>query len=164
MFEIEPIGIIHSPFRDGYDNVPVQGRFSPDTEGTVELLPRYREGLRDLDGFSHIILLYYFHKSDAVKMTARPYLDEKERGIFAIRSPHRPNHIGMTIVRLEGIEGTLLRIKGLDMIDGTPLLDIKPYSPVFDNFRDTRIGWMARYSEQEPDDPRVKSREEWLHE
>ena len=158
------IGIIHTPYNEG-DSVPIQSRLAkPDIRGTVELFPECETGLKDLEGFSHCYLIYYFHLSSGYKLLKKPFLDTVPRGIFAIRHFNRPNPIGFSIVRIEQIDKNLITFSGVDMFEGTPLLDIKPYSPVFDNFRDTRIGWMDRYTEKEPDDPRVKSREEWLHE
>lgn len=163
---INPIGIIHTPFKKIGDIVPIQGAFSADSEGTVELFSEYREGLQDLDGFSHIFLIYYFHESRFVMLKAKPYMDDTERGVFSIRSPHRPNHIGLTVVNLVGVEDCLLRVRGLDMIDGTPLIDIKPYNPYFDDRRDVTIGWMKRFFEDtdKPENVTVRSRKEWMHE
>ncbi len=163
---INPIGIIHSPFKRIGDTVPIQGVFSADSEGTVELFPEYREGLRDIDGFSHIFLVYYFHESRFVMLKAKPYMDDTERGVFSIRSPHRPNHIGLTVVNLMSVENCILRVRGLDMIDGTPLIDIKPYNPYFDDRSDATIGWMKRFFEDadRPKKVTVQSRKEWIHE
>lgn len=132
-----PIGIIHTPFKE---QAPIQPLYS-DARGVVEVFDAYADGLKDLETFSHIILLYHFHLSKGYRLQARPYLDEKPRGIFAIRSPNRPNGIGLSIVALEKIENTALHVRHVDMLDGTPLLDIKPYIPEFD-IRDADSGWL----------------------
>ncbi|MDY6932399.1 MAG: tRNA (N6-threonylcarbamoyladenosine(37)-N6)-methyltransferase TrmO, partial [Halobacteriota archaeon] len=114
-----------------------------------EIFEEYEEGLSDLDGFSHIILIFAFHKSNGFSLKVKPFLDDSVRGLFATRSPRRPNKIGMSIVNLIEIKGNILSVKGVDMIDGTPLLDIKPYIPEFDERDDVRTGWlnMARLKE-----------------
>jgi len=166
---LKSVGRIRTPYRDAADNVPIQGRLAPRSEGTVEVFPEYREACRDLIGFSHVILIYYFHASTIERLAARPYMDAEVRGVFSIRSPHRPNHIGITLVELLGNAGGVLQVRGVDMIDGTPLLDIKPYNPVFDapGPEDRiRIGWMSKYKSGEavPRTLRTGSRSEWLHE
>jgi tRNA-Thr(GGU) m(6)t(6)A37 methyltransferase TsaA len=139
--EIEPIGIIHTPYREPKD-MPIQGRFRDDVEGWIELEEPYVPGLKDLDGFSHLILIYYFHRSDREELTGRPYLEDQTHGIFAIRSPHRPNHLGLSIVRLQRIEANRVYFTEVDMLDGTPLLDIKPYVEHFDRREGVRSGWL----------------------
>jgi tRNA-Thr(GGU) m(6)t(6)A37 methyltransferase TsaA len=139
----KPIGIIHSPFRE-HKGTPIQPAGGKDIEGTVEVFPEYAEGLKDVEGFSHIILIFHFHLSRGVSLKAKPYMDNEERGIFAIRGPRRPNPIGISIVRLVRIEENILHIKDLDMIDGTPLLDIKPYVPEFDIQEVVKIGWLEK--------------------
>lgn len=145
MHEIKykPIGIIHSPFREP-KGTPIQPAGGKDIDGTVEVFPEYAEGLKDLEGFSHIILIFHFHLSRGVSLKAKPYMDNEERGIFAIRGPRRPNPIGISTVRLVRIEENILHIKDLDMIDGTPLLDIKPYVPEFDIQEVVKIGWLEK--------------------
>jgi tRNA-Thr(GGU) m(6)t(6)A37 methyltransferase TsaA len=123
--------------------MPIQPVGAQGISGTVELQPEYEDGLRDLDGFSHIILIYHFHLSEGYSLQIRPFLDDTPRGIFAIRAPKRPNPIGISVVRLERIEGTTLHISNVDIVDGTPLLDIKPCVPDFDCLEDVRIGWLA---------------------
>ncbi len=139
----KPIGIIHSPFKEP-KGTPIQPAGARDIEGTVEVFPEYAEGLKDVEGFSHIILIYHFHLSKGASLKAKPYLDNEERGIFAIRGPRRPNSIGISVVRLVGIEENILHIKDLDIIDGTPLLDIKPYVPAFDIHEVTKTGWLEK--------------------
>ncbi len=120
---------------------PIQGVFSGNTRGTVELFPEYAEGLKDIEGFSHLYLLYHFHKAEGFKLRMMPYLEDVERGIFAIRHFKRPNPIGMSIVKLEKVTGNILEISDVDILDGTPLLDIKPYVARFDH-RDADSGWV----------------------
>jgi len=145
MHEIKykPIGIIHSPFKEP-KGTPIQAAGAKDIEGTVEVFPEYAEGLKDVEGFSHIILIFHFHLSRGVSLTAKPYMDNEEHGIFAIRGPRRPNPIGISTVRLVRIEENILHIKDLDMIDGTPLLDIKPYVPEFDIHEVVKTGWLEK--------------------
>lgn len=138
---LTPIGIIHTPYGEAKE-MPVQGRFKADVEGWIELEQRYVPGLKDLDGFSHLILIYYFHRSDTEELQGQPYLEDEIHGIFAIRSPHRPNHLGLSIVRLQRIEGSRIYFTDVDMLDGTPLLDIKPYVEHFDRREDVRSGWL----------------------
>ena len=136
-----PIGIIHTPFKEPR-GTPIQPAAAGGIRGTVEIFPEYVGGLKDVEGFSHIYLLFHFHLSKGHHLKGRPYLDNEERGIFAIRGPSRPNPIGLSIVRLVKVEGNILHIRDVDMVDGTPLLDIKPYVPEFDNRKEVRIGWL----------------------
>jgi tRNA-Thr(GGU) m(6)t(6)A37 methyltransferase TsaA len=138
-----PIGVIHSPFQD-LSGMPIQPTGEASAPGTVEIFPEFADGLKDLDGFSDIILVFYFHQVGSVKLTVVPFLDSKPRGIFATRAPTRPNPIGISVVRLLGIEGSTLRVENLDILDGTPLLDIKPYVPEFDYSPQARIGWLEK--------------------
>lgn len=131
-FRFEPIGIVHSPFKRR-DDIPREKSRDPhgfeDVFGEVEVFKNFEPGLDDIDGFSHLILIFVFHESLERKLYAHPPFDSKKRGIFATRSPHRPNPVGMTVVKLEGREKNILKISGLDMFEGTPILDIKPYTP-----------------------------------
>ncbi|HOP06827.1 MAG TPA: tRNA (N6-threonylcarbamoyladenosine(37)-N6)-methyltransferase TrmO [candidate division Zixibacteria bacterium] len=145
--EFKPIGIIHTPFTDRA-NMPIQPSGGAGVEGTIELFEEYREGLKDLDGFSHITLLFHFHKSDSYKLLVVPYLDTELRGVFATRAPRRPNPIGLSTVELIRIEDCTLHIRNLDMLDGTPLLDIKPYVPDFDRQTEVRSGWLEEARKQ----------------
>jgi len=141
-FVMRPIGEIHTPFSDKRDTPIQSSRLS--AVGQVEVYPAYVDGLRDLDGFSHIILLYAFHRSyDEYALRVTPFLDDQERGLFATRYPYRPNPIGLSIVELVAVHDGALDIVGADMLDGTPLLDIKPYVPEFDGRADVRTGWYA---------------------
>ena len=136
------IGLIRPPFKEK-KGVPIQTHYSS-VEGWIEILPQYVEGLSDLDGFSHLILLYHFHKVKKVQLKVLPFLDKKKRGVFATRAPLRPNPIGISIVELISIDlsNNTLKIRGVDIIDSTPLLDIKPYIPLFDQ-RDAKTGWIT---------------------
>ena len=135
------IGIVHSPFK-GPKGTPIQSTAARGIDGTVEILPEYAEGLKDIEGFSHIILIYHFHLAKDSSLKVKPYMDNKEHGVFAMRGPSRPNPIGISIVHLVRIEENTLHIQDVDMIDGTPLLDIKPYVPEFDIREVERIGWL----------------------
>ncbi len=138
------IGIIHSPYREKND-IPIQGRFKDNVEAWVELKEKYVKGLKDLDKFSHAIILYYFHKSDKETIEGKPFLEEVEHGIFAIRSPNRPNHIGFSVVKIKHIKENKLYFTQVDMIDGTPVLDIKPYVKYFDSRDDIVSGWLDKH-------------------
>ena len=141
-FTFKPIGIVKSAYKSK-SGVPIQGVFDPDSRGVVEIFEEYEEGLRDIEGFSHIILIYVFHRSEGYDLICRPYMEDKEHGVFAIRAPRRPNPIGLSVVRLMKTEGRLLHLSEVDMLDGTPVLDIKPFAPRFDNREDARVGWMT---------------------
>lgn len=139
--EFTPIGIIHSPFTE-LEGMPIQPAGAPDVPGTVEVFDEFHAGLDDLDGFSHVVLLYYLHRSRGFDLRVVPFLDTWPRGLFATRAPRRPNAIGLSVVRLERIEGGVLHVRNVDTLDGTPLLDIKPYVPEFDSRADVRVGWL----------------------
>ncbi|MCD6378911.1 tRNA (N6-threonylcarbamoyladenosine(37)-N6)-methyltransferase TrmO [bacterium] len=137
----KPIGVIHSVFTKA-KGTPIQPAAAGGAEGEVEVFKEYMRGLKDLDGFSHIILIFYFHKVKGASLTGIPFMGKKERGIFAIRGPSRPNAIGISTVRLLGVSNNILHIRDVDILDGTPLLDIKPYVPSFDEKKKVRIGWL----------------------
>lgn len=141
-FTFKAIGVVHSPFKEP-KNVPIQAAASKGTEGTIEIYPQYVEGLTDLDGFSHIILLYHLHLIRETSLMVKPFLDDRLRGVFATRAPARPNRIGFSVVKLQRIEGNILHISSLDIIEGTPVLDIKPYIPAFDCVQAEKIGWFT---------------------
>lgn len=143
ILELTPIGVVHSPHREA-TGAPIQPRWAAGIEGTVEVFPEFAPGLRDLDGFDRVWLLYWFDRVRAAQLEAVPYLDTQTRGIFATRAPSRPNAIGLSCVRLVAVKGTTLRVAELDVLDGTPLLDIKPFIPDFDVFPVERIGWYAQ--------------------
>jgi tRNA-Thr(GGU) m(6)t(6)A37 methyltransferase TsaA len=136
-----PIGIIHSPFKD-LEGMPIQPTGETSAPGTIEIYPEYAQGLKDLEGFSFIILLYHLHQVSRSSLIVTPFLGSETRGIFATRAPTRPNPIGLSIVKLVNIDGSILYVENLDILDGTPLLDLKPYVPEFDWRPDARIGWL----------------------
>lgn len=140
---MHPIGVIHTSFTQ-QRGTPIQGALAPQERGDVLVSESFREGLADLDGFSHIVLLYAFHRNEGYQMKVVPYLDDHERGLFATRAPRRPNPIGMTVVRLVDVdrEAGRLTVEGVDMLDGTPLLDIKPHVPAFEPAEVVRTGWL----------------------
>lgn len=139
----KPIGVVHSPFKEP-SGTPIQPPGAKGIVGTVEVFPEYVEGLEDLEDFSHIILIYHFHLSQKSSLKVKPYMDDKAHGIFAIRAPSRPNPIGVSTVRLVRIDENVLHIQDVDIVDGTPVLDIKPYVPEFDARDAERIGWLGR--------------------
>jgi len=145
--EFQPIGVIHTPFKEKA-GMPIQPSGGSGIQGTVEVYPEFQDGLADLEGFSHIMLLYYFHRSEGFNLRVVPFLDTRLRGLFSTRAPKRPNPIGISIVRLMGIEDGILQIENVDMLDGTPLLDIKPYVPEFDAQTDIRTGWLEEAREK----------------
>jgi tRNA-Thr(GGU) m(6)t(6)A37 methyltransferase TsaA len=139
--EISAIGVIHSPFKVAV-GTPIQSAFAAGAEGTVEVFPEYADALHDLDGFERVWLLYWFDRAPPARLRVVPFRDEAERGLFATRAPCRPNPIGLSCVRLLSINGNVLTVGGVDILDGTPLLDIKPYVPQFDAFPSARGGWL----------------------
>ncbi len=141
--ELTPIGIIHTPFQQIAD-MPVQPSGAQGIPGRIELRPELAEGLKDLDGFSHIIVLYHFHQVSRVSLTVTPFLDPHPRGVFATRALTRPNPIGLSVLALKVIHGSILELENVDMLDGTPLLDIKPYVPEFDLRTEVRTGWLDK--------------------
>jgi tRNA-Thr(GGU) m(6)t(6)A37 methyltransferase TsaA len=138
-FILHPIGIIHSPF-SAKSTTPIQPSRS-DSLGQIEVFPEYISGLQDLDGFSHIILIYLFHEAADYSLLVKPFLDDNKRGLFSTRYPSRPNPIGLSVVQLLSVSQNLLQTSGVDVLDGTPLLDIKPYIPEFDAHNEVRTGW-----------------------
>jgi tRNA-Thr(GGU) m(6)t(6)A37 methyltransferase TsaA len=141
--EYVQIGVIHSPFSELAD-MPIQPTAAHGISGKIELYPEYTDGLLDLDGFSHIILLYHLHKSSGFNLTVIPFLDTEQRGLFATRAPRRPNTIGLSVVRLSHIVHNMIYIRDVDILDGTPLLDIKPFVTDFDQPEKVRMGWYER--------------------
>jgi tRNA-Thr(GGU) m(6)t(6)A37 methyltransferase TsaA len=139
--ELRPIGVIHSPFKECKD-MPIQPAMAQGVTGSIHVFDEFAAGLKDLAGFDRIWLLFWFHRAGPVQMSVVPYLDSQKRGLFATRAPARPNPIGLSHVRLLAVEGSILRVADLDVLDGTPLLDIKPYVPRFDCFEVTRCGWL----------------------
>ena len=141
--EYRSIGVIHTPFKKR-EGMPIQPTGADGVHGTVEVFPEFTEGLQDLEGFSHIILLYHFHQSTDAALRVTPFMDSQPRGVFSTRAPKRPNPIGISVVKLIEIEGSTLHIENVDIIDETPLLDIKPYVPEFDHYPADRIGWLEK--------------------
>ncbi len=140
LLEVRQIGVIRSPFKTK-EEAPIQPCRSKHI-GKVEVFSKYAEGLKDIEQFSHIILVYYFHTIERELLTVKPYLDEKEHGVYATRHPHRPNHIGISAVRLLGRKGNTLTVEEIDAVDGSPLLDIKPYVSTFDIKQGVKNGWL----------------------
>ncbi|MFH1287442.1 MAG: tRNA (N6-threonylcarbamoyladenosine(37)-N6)-methyltransferase TrmO [bacterium] len=140
--KVVPIGVIHTPFTCK-QNTPIQP-FKSKAIGTVVVFKKYEEGLSDIEGFSHVLLMYRFHKSRGYKLKTRPFLDKCERGIFSSHYPRRPNQIGISIVKLVRRDKNILTVKHVDMLDGTPLLDIKSYNPHFEPKQEIRVGWYKK--------------------
>jgi len=142
-----PIGVLRTPFAEA-QGCPIQPAGARGVMGRAELEPRLAPALTDLEGFSHLILLYHCHLAGGARLKVRPFLDQAERGLFAVRAPARPNPIGLSVVRLVGVEGAVLNLTDVDMVDGSPLLDIKPYVPAFDQPPGpVRVGWMEGKAE-----------------
>ncbi|MEA3437327.1 MAG: tRNA (N6-threonylcarbamoyladenosine(37)-N6)-methyltransferase TrmO [Thermodesulfobacteriota bacterium] len=141
---VKPIGIIRSPYKEAKD-IPIQGKFERVVIGTVEVFPKYQEGLKDIGGFSHLMLVYHFDRAKEEKLVAKPFLEDDSHGIFAIRGPMRPNRIGISIVKLEKVENNVVTFSEVDILDGTPLLDIKPYVSHFDSRENVRNGWIDKH-------------------
>ena len=138
--EFKPIGIIHSPHKRK-EEIPCQG-YRSEKIGTIEVFKKYAAGLKHIEGFSHIWILYLFHKSEGESLLVKTFLDEKPHGIFACRHYNRPNPIGISLVELLERRENILRVRQIDVLDGTPLLDIKPYVPQFDYRKHARVGWL----------------------
>ncbi len=157
--EYKPIGIVHSPFKEP-KGTPIQPKAAEGIEGTVEVFSEYVEGMKDLDGFSYVILIYHFHLCKRSLLQVKPFMDDQMHGVFATRAPSRPNPIGISVVRLVKVDGNILYIKDVDIVDGTPLLDIKPYVPEFDVRVVEKIGWLEKNVKKLPtsrDDGRFQS-------
>jgi len=139
--KLNPIGVVHTPFTEA-DGTPIQPRMVEEAEGWIEIVPEWRDALKDLDGFERIWLLCWFHRAAPPRCIVKPYMDDSMRGLFATRAPSRPNPIGLSCVRLLAIEEGVLKVSEVDILDGTPLLDIKPYHPGFDCWPEARGGWL----------------------
>ena len=138
--KFKPVGVVHSPYKT-VENMPIQPSAGMDTEAEIEIFPEYAEGLSDIEGFSHLYIIFHLNMVKKHKLKVIPFLDNVERGIFATRSPARPNPIGLSVVELTGVEGNILHIRGVDMLDGSPVLDIKPFVPDFEKHDNIRTGW-----------------------
>lgn len=147
MHEITPIGTIHSPHHS-IEDMPIQPKGAYDVEGYIIVDEKYIDGLQDIEGFSHIYLLYSFHEVTRTELLVTPFMDNQTRGVFATRSPLRPNHIGISIVKIKRVEGNKVVIEGVDILDGTPLLDIKPYIAKFDTVKESTSGWLQASDEE----------------
>jgi len=145
-FEIKQIGIIHSPFQQA-SGTPIQSSSADGVTGHIEIYEPYIDGLKDIEGFDRIWLLYWFDRASEVNLFVKPYLDTETHGVFATRAPSRPNPIGMSSVRLLAVENNILRIADVDILDGTPLLDIKPYASKFDHYNVSRCGWLDKVAD-----------------
>jgi len=142
-FQYTSIGVIRTPF-ESPDGMPIQPVGTDTEDGTVQVEESYADGLQDLDGFSHCILLYHFHAAtDATSLVVEPFLDDKKRGVFATRAPQRPNQIGLSVVEIDSVTGNEVNVSGIDVVDQTPLLDIKPFVPEFDVPNDANTGWIT---------------------
>jgi tRNA (adenine37-N6)-methyltransferase len=138
----QPIGIIRTPYSN-INDMPIQPSGAQNVRGELVIKPEFIEGLSDLDGFSHIFLIYHFHQVKSYELIVVPFMDDVSRGVFATRAPKRPNPIGISIVRLLSVEGNILTVENVDLLNGTPILDIKPYVPVFDHYEVERVGWLT---------------------
>ncbi len=155
----KPIGIVHSPFKKP-EGTPIQAVADKNTGAVIEIFPEYAEGLRDLESFSHLYILFHLHLAGADSLLVVPFLDTKPHGVFATRSPARPNKIGLSVVLLERISGNHLYVKNIDILDGSPVLDIKPYISQFDVFESSKSGWFDDHMhklEKQKDDGRFKT-------
>lgn len=144
---LTPIGVIHSPLTDASEEIPFQS-FDSDVEGAIEVFEGYEDGLEGIEGFSHIFVIFYMHKSQRTKLRTVPLMEDEERGVFGTRSPSRPNHLGASTLRLLSRDSRFLKVRGLDILDGTPVLDIKPYVPRVDLVRDANDEWLIKKLER----------------
>lgn len=147
--EFKPIGYISTPHKT-LENMPIQPAGAKSVKGKIEILPEYQEGLQDIEGFSHITLFYHLHKVKNYRLKVTPFMDITEHGIFACKSPTRPNALGMSTVKLLYVDNNVLYVEEVDMLDGTPLIDIKPYWPKYDNRENVRVGWLEKQARELP--------------
>ncbi|MBL6974382.1 MAG: tRNA (N6-threonylcarbamoyladenosine(37)-N6)-methyltransferase TrmO [Deltaproteobacteria bacterium] len=155
-FRIRRIGILRTPWTR-QEGTPIQGHMAPEAEGVVEMDPEYTAGLADVDGFSHLVLLYWLHRSEGFELRIQPYLDGRKRGVFSTRAPRRPNPIGLTVVRLLEVDGPRIRVSGVDMLDGTPLIDIKPFIPDLVPSGSVSCGWLDRVRKEDGKLPKKRA-------
>lgn len=154
---LRPIGVVHTGFT-GALGTPIQPAFAKGERGEVDVYPEFEAGLKDLGGFERIWLIYWFHRAAEPRLRVTPYLDSAQRGLFATRAPSRPNPIGISVVRLLKVDGARLEVADVDVLDGTPLLDVKPYAPRFDSFPDSRAGWLDLAAEDGLADGRFEAK------
>jgi len=147
IFSFTPIGVVNSPF-DEPVSMPIQSASASGASGILKIYDEFVPGLKDIEGFSHIILFYAFHRSDGYKLQVKPFLEDVVHGVFAVRAPKRPNPIGFSIVKLIKKENNILFIENVDILNGTPLLDIKPYVPEFDCLPEASSGWVGNHREK----------------
>ena len=147
LLNFKPIGFIKTPYKNK-EGMPIQPTGAQGVKGTIEIEAEYTEGLKDLDGFSHIILIYHFHLSKTYELSIKPFMDDNLHGIFSTRAPKRPNPIGLTVVKLVEIKDNLVHIENIDVIDGTPLIDIKPFIPDVDSPDVQKLGWLQGKSDK----------------
>ncbi len=138
-----PIGIIHSPFTQ-LSGMPIQPTSESSAEGKIEIYPKFSNGLKSLEGFSHIYLLYHLHKAAPAKLRLKPFLDDEIHGVFATRAPRRPNPIGLSLVNITRVDENFIFVENIDVLNGTPLLDLKPYIPEFEDANEIRVGWVEK--------------------
>jgi tRNA-Thr(GGU) m(6)t(6)A37 methyltransferase TsaA len=155
-FRFQPIGIIHTPFTERA-GTPIQGVYAPEACGTVELFPQFQAGLDDVEGFSYLYLIYVFDRAQGYDLRCKPFRDDTRRGVFATRAPRRPNAIGLSVVRLLERVGAVLHVAEVDILDLTPLLDIKPYVPMFDQRAGAAAGWLEGSADRRVADDRFES-------
>jgi len=144
---LKPIGIIYTPYKD-IKGMPIQGKFEKNVIGRVEVFQKYQKGLKDVNGFSHLILIYYFNRAREENLIGKPFLEKGERGIFSIRSPFRPNRLGISIVKIKNVKNNIITFSEVDILDKTPLLDIKPYVTHYDSRENVKNGWIDKHFEK----------------
>jgi len=147
---LESIGTIQTPYTS-LEKMPIQPKGAQEVIASINIKREYAKGLKDLEGFSHIYLIYYFHEAKRSELEVIPFMDTQSRGVFSTRSPLRPSHIGMSLTQLVSVNDNIVTIRGIDVLDGTPLLDIKPYIPQFESLDDVRTGWMNKKASQVSD-------------
>jgi len=148
--QIDDIGIINTPY-SSLEKMPIQPSGAKEVMSSLTIKQEYAQGLKDLEGFSHIFLIYYFHEAKRSALEVIPFMDTRSRGVFSTRSPLRPSHIGMSLTQLVSVHDNIVTIRGIDVLDGTPLLDIKPYIPQFENLNEVQTGWMNKKASQVSD-------------
>jgi len=141
--QIESIGLIHTPYTN-LEDMPIQPKGAKEIIASLNIKREYAQGLKDLEGFSHIYLIYFFHEAKRSELEVIPFMDTQNRGVFSTRSPLRPAHIGLSLTQVISVNDNIVTIRGIDVLDGTPLLDIKPYIPQFEDIKEVSTGWMNK--------------------